>query len=144
MAKYYYNKYTVNSSSYSYYYESGGWVSAGTASTDINSTAPSGYYFSSSDGYHTSGSTLISSGLAYVGGGTIVDRYIPYDSDSTYIYVSIDRMTCTLATGYNYSQGSLVASNIIAEDGTYPANGQSGGYWYVRQGLAPSFFFMNF
>ncbi|WP_339259263.1 hypothetical protein [Lysinibacillus sp. FSL K6-3209] len=33
----------------------------------------------------------------------------------------------------NYSKGSLVQSNITAEDGTYPANGRhTDGYWYVK------------
>lgn len=32
-----------------------------------------------------------------------------------------------------YSKGSLVQSNIVAEDGTYPANGRhTDGYWYVK------------
>lgn len=32
-----------------------------------------------------------------------------------------------------YSKGSLVQSNIAAEDGTYPANGRhTDGYWYVK------------
>ncbi|MEC1303552.1 hypothetical protein [Lysinibacillus capsici] len=32
-----------------------------------------------------------------------------------------------------YSKGSLVQSNIAAEDGTYPSNGRhSDGYWYVK------------
>lgn len=37
----------------------------------------------------------------------------------------------------SYSRGTLVQSNIIAEDGTYPANGRqsSDGYWYVRGSL---------
>ncbi|QBK26756.1 hypothetical protein [Ureibacillus thermophilus] len=39
---------------------------------------------------------------------------------------------------YNtYSRGSLVQSNIIAENGTYPDNGtHTDGYWYVKKGLA--------
>ncbi|MED4399761.1 hypothetical protein [Metabacillus fastidiosus] len=33
-----------------------------------------------------------------------------------------------------YSQGSLVQSNIIATDGSYPANGRhTDGYWYIKQ-----------
>lgn len=33
----------------------------------------------------------------------------------------------------DYSKGSLVQSNIVAEDGTYPSNGRhSDGYWYVK------------
>lgn len=39
------------------------------------------------------------------------------------------------SNSYNtlYSKGSLVQSNIAAEDGTYPANGKhTDGYWYVK------------
>lgn len=33
----------------------------------------------------------------------------------------------------SYNKGSLVQSNIVAENGTYPANGRhTDGYWYVR------------
>lgn len=36
-----------------------------------------------------------------------------------------------------YSRGSLLQSNIVAEDGTYPTNGKhTDGYWYVRGALA--------
>lgn len=35
------------------------------------------------------------------------------------------------------TKGTLVQSNIIADNGTYPANGiHSDGYWYVRKGIA--------
>ncbi|MEY2354831.1 hypothetical protein [Lysinibacillus capsici] len=37
----------------------------------------------------------------------------------------------------SYSKGSLVQSNIAAEDGTYPANGRhTDGYWYVKGAVA--------
>ncbi|AEO93683.1 gp425 [Bacillus phage G] len=40
----------------------------------------------------------------------------------------------TLQRGnYTYSQGTLVSSNIIAEDGVLPANGRhTDGFWYVK------------
>ncbi|MEO4053361.1 hypothetical protein [Solibacillus sp. CAU 1738] len=35
---------------------------------------------------------------------------------------------------YSYARGSLVSSNIQAEDGTYPVDGRhTDGYWYVRK-----------
>ena len=42
----------------------------------------------------------------------------------------------------NYGRGSLIQSGIIAEEGTYPTDGQQGGYWWVRgsrvnQSIAP-------
>lgn len=37
----------------------------------------------------------------------------------------------------SYSKGSLVQSNIAAEDGTYPTNGRhTDGYWYVKGAVA--------
>lgn len=36
-----------------------------------------------------------------------------------------------------YTRGSLVQSNIVAENGTYPANGRhTDGFWYVRKTVA--------
>jgi len=38
-----------------------------------------------------------------------------------------------------YSKGAFIET-VVAEDGTYPDNGVSGSYWYVKVGLAfPSF-----
>ena len=36
-----------------------------------------------------------------------------------------------------YNRGSLVSTNMVAENGTYPVDGRhSDGYWYIRKGLA--------
>lgn len=46
--------------------------------------------------------------------------------------VAISKITTRLVST-TYSKGSLVQSNIAAEDGTYPSNGRhSDGYWYVK------------
>ncbi|WP_342557006.1 Ig-like domain-containing protein [Lysinibacillus sp. FSL P4-0201] len=46
------------------------------------------------------------------------------------IYKDATKNTSTII---DYSKGSLVQSNISAEDGTYPANGRhTDGYWYVK------------
>lgn len=43
-----------------------------------------------------------------------------------------DMSSCTSNTT-PYSQGTLVASNIVAADGTYPVSGRAtDGFWYVR------------
>jgi len=52
-------------------------------------------------------------------------------SDANY-RVAISKITTRLVST-TYSKGSLVQSNIAAEDGTYPANGRhTDGFWYVK------------
>lgn len=34
-------------------------------------------------------------------------------------------------------RGALLESNIIADDGTYPADGKQGTFWYVKKGAVP-------
>ncbi|MEA0552972.1 hypothetical protein U1P98_04510 [Lysinibacillus irui] len=52
----------------------------------------------------------------------------------TLIWVEIQERKASENTSVTeYSRGSLVQSGILAEDGTYPVNGQhTDGYWYVR------------
>lgn len=46
--------------------------------------------------------------------------------------IGIDRLESTIAST-TYTKGSLVSSGIVAEDGTYPANGRhTDSYWYVK------------
>ncbi|UPW82312.1 hypothetical protein [Lysinibacillus sp. Ag94] len=87
-------------------------------------------------GYEMNGSTLqkytiqsIGTGGNLSGAAQIVSMQRKNPSDST--------------SSTSYSKGSLVQSDIPAEDGTYPTNGQhADGYWYVRgsrvsQSIAP-------
>lgn len=51
----------------------------------------------------------------------------PLSADNAHKYASKNSKTV------NYARGSLIQSNIIAENGTYPENGRyTDGYWYVR------------
>ncbi|MDD1504238.1 hypothetical protein PVA17_15945 [Lysinibacillus sp. CNPSo 3705] len=87
-------------------------------------------------GYEMSGSTLQKYTIEVIGNGgnlsgarQLVSMQSKNSSDST--------------SSTSYSKGSLVQSDIPAEDGTYPTNGQhADGYWYVRgsrvsQSIAP-------
>lgn len=138
--KYYYNRYTV--SSYGYYTETGDWVSYGDEAYASGVQTASNYSFSSSSGYSITGSILMEGNTTYGGDDTSLEKYVYFGLDGTSVKVHLYVKKCTRST--RYRQGSLVTPNMIAEDGTYPVNGIYGGYWYVRQGLAPSFFFMNF
>jgi|GEM_PF-4925202 len=150
MAKYYYDRYTVNSSTY--YTQgpfnfvrndsftgvsgSGGCTSYGfNSSTGIyTANNPGSYYF---DQYSTL--YMVAGGSS---SGTYVDKYvrttvkISDGNNSTpdvwncAIYRS-DRQQQT-----SYSRGSYI-DTVVAENGTYPDNGISGGYWYVKVTPAP-------
>lgn len=142
MAKYYYNKYTADP--YTYYYESGDWVYSGEVTYPLGTQKASNYSFSVLSGYYVTGLILMEGHTTYFGNPTAVWQCIYVGKTDTDVYVNLYGRECNTVTGYQ--QGSLVELNIIAEDGTYPVDGYyaTDGYWYVRQGLAPSFFFMNF
>lgn len=69
-------------------------------------------------------------------GGTYkctVDRFRA--EDTTYA-ITLNEVIANV-TNITYSRGTLVQSNIVAEDGTYPVNGRHvDGFWYVRKGVA--------
>lgn len=68
--------------------------------------------------FYLAGAILIKYELARIDG--VVAYYTRYDASPN-----------TMTT--SYSKGSLVQSNIAAEDGTYPSNGRhSDGFWYVK------------
>ena len=137
MAKYYYNKYNVNNN-YQYriswmYLDVASFMWSPCSFVTINPT--SGVISTSScrgstekvDAYEDSTGTT-----AYNMSGSNVIRGVVKGSGK------LERHTGS-PERYLASQtrGSLVESNIIAEDGTYPANGQSGGYWWVRGSAVP-------
>ncbi|MBU3145856.1 hypothetical protein [Clostridium sp. CF012] len=143
MSKYYYDKYTVAKAG-GYYMGTKVYQSAMSSDTScwsdyicnintgavVPNTASTWFTVtrtSNSVGYSGTGDSSLHYITRYEGsgaGGTTVKLY-------TY--------TSTGSPQYDV-RGSLLQSNIIAEDGTYPVDGQSGGYWYVRKGLAfPSF-----
>ncbi len=59
--------------------------------------------------------------------------------DPDYLYCYEFSRSCTYISGtsgyYSYSKGSYIET-VTAEDGTYPDNGISGSYWYVKTTLA--------
>lgn len=142
MALYYYNKYNVDSSIDYRYQTVGGWDYRGASSFALGTTMSNVFYLDRNSGYYTGGEVPLTS-VGYIGSGTTIERHDVTEISSR-IYCQFYRLTCEWTAYTVYSQGSLVESNIGAADGTYPFDGQSGGYWYVRQGLVPSFFFMNF
>jgi hypothetical protein len=156
MDKYFYNRYNavITSSTYSNptgfstpspptVYDKNGYV--------VRYSAP-GYSFNSTQGFIPAGTYV--SDANYVAGFSywssilhyVVIRYeINSITDTTYT-ASVAMAYCTVTD--NYSQGTLITSNIVADDGTYPDNGRhTDGYWYVKGNLVPtgnSFFGMNF
>ncbi len=144
MARYYYERYRVKSSTSSYYVQGSGWTlnNAGTWTDDDSSlTGYASYSFSSSSGYSPSGtqysgkvSTMPST--FYQVDATTVYRWQVTNQGGGNYYVKIDEQEATRQTSTSYSRGTYV-DTIIAEDGTYPDNGRVGTtYWYVKKGRA--------
>lgn len=133
MVQYYYVKYNVVSTpTYSYNV-------AWSASSNSGYTSASGYTSYSIDGSGKivlGGSYLTiqqytSYGTVYTESGSALIRHTIGSHDNV-IYETWGSVQKT-QTGTTYSRGSLVQSNIVAEDGTYPANGRhTDGYWYVK------------
>lgn len=67
-----------------------------------------------------------------------VDLNVYEAKNNSVAYTSTDTKTyrrklANATSNSYYTQGSLVQSKIVAEDGTYPANGRhSDGFWYVK------------
>jgi len=132
MALYYYSKYVAtpvytysNPGSFVYFGQYAGQTSGYT-----------GYSWSSSTGYSTTGSLSSAQGvdLYNVGPNKIIcGKSINWYDNTNYYY----QATCT-KTLTSYTQGSLIQAGIIAEDGTYPDDDEQDGYWWVKGGLAES------
>lgn len=129
MAKYNYKKYSVNTSSY--------YTMNGTYQGISENSSVSGYSdydFDSSNGtFNHSGSSVTVTktncqSCYSCSGGTSMAGF---SSDGTNIYVT----TYTSSKNTSYSKGSYIET-VVAESGTYPSNGQSGGYWYEKTTLA--------
>lgn len=133
MAQYYYDKF--NAIGTPVYSHSVQWSSA--SNSGYNSA--SGYTSYSIDGAGKivlGGSYLTiqqntTYGTVYTeSGGSIIRHTI--GSHDNVIYETWGSVVKTQIST-TYSKGSLVQSNIVAEDGTYPANGRhTDGYWYVK------------
>lgn len=67
---------------------------------------------------------------SYANGSDIIYKFVFTAYDKATVYNG------TITRTSSNSRGNLIQSNVIAEEGTYPTDGISGGYWYVRGGLA--------
>ena len=144
MANYYYDKYTATS----YYIENPVFE---TYYSDVSQNYVTPNY--SFDRVHNN--WVVTTAGGYVLWATAHSTGLKYISCSSPATINDTRYVKATATQnqwevyllkyyYNpigYEKSSLVTSDIIAADGTYPNNGRhTDGYWYVRKGLAfPSF-----
>ncbi|MHC8516768.1 fibronectin type III domain-containing protein [Sporosarcina sp. ITBMC105] len=140
MALFVYSKNTISTSG-GYYYVSWG---------PSTSYPAAGYQYIGYSSYSINSSTGV---ISYSGAGAIDEHYTGtvYDGSSS----SVTRWTSsggriTRVTGdstympASYRKGSFI-EHIVAEEGTYPDNGSSGGYWYVKERPAqnPSYLIPN-
>lgn len=128
MAKYLYDKYSVKSS-YSITTVLNGEYSYGET---YAIEGYSGYSFNTSTGIFTLTGTMMpldagQSGTLYtLNGNTLFSE--------SWINMTTTRLMESSAT-LNYAKDVFIET-ISAEDGTYPIDGVSGLYWYVKKGLA--------
>jgi type II secretory pathway pseudopilin PulG len=109
-------------------------------------TASSGYaYDATTHMYQLWQSTIVPGSTMYWGsnnGGSFFTSITKFDnaqpdSGGGYAYI-YGLVTGQRAPSTNYSKGTLVQSNIIAADGTYPNDGiHTDGYWYVKRVNSP-------
>jgi hypothetical protein len=139
VANYYYNKYNSiygysDSAPFDFQgsFLDGGTGISGYSSYSFDATSniysPAGSYNSL---YNTQGTAYVTGNPDYVSKYV----FVKYSGPG----VQYDEYKKTVANNSRvYLRGSLVQSNIIAPDGTYPANGRhTDGYWYVRGSLVP-------
>lgn len=145
MALYYYNKYQADSNTGYENYQEGSLEYQGVTSSPATNTGytlgsfydttPFSVYYWAGEISETVGDGYNSSSLlspSYSNTSRTVMYYL-YDSgnDNVQVYRRID--TCDSYT--YYTQGSYIET-LVAEDGTYPDDGKSGSYWYVKGELA--------
>ncbi|WP_144788238.1 sialidase family protein [Lysinibacillus fusiformis] len=144
MAQYYYDKYTSIANNTPIY----GW----TLKWDPETTGGSG----TMEGY--SSYTIDANGNATANGSRVTLNSVdgPYGTMYSTLAGGIQRWTARAGntsfyiarglpeygqTGSNttYSRGSLVQAGLVAEDGTYPANGRhTDSFWYVKGAAVPT------
>ena len=139
MAKYYYNKYYAT-------YSTGYTMSAWSTIPEQTSRNNLHRYlaFNSSTGVVTltenygTDNPRISSYMDTYGVGyqkNTDTQYFRQTKENSYTYVTA---VANISPFSEYVRGALITSNIIAENGTYPANGRhTDGYWYVRGTAVP-------
>jgi len=142
MAQYYYDKFNVNyTTTYneppSWSNESGSYDAAFAGLAKSYSWNSSTGKFVLSSNVYSSSEIVSDNAYAYKMFGTELYRYRWYSGDlpasATGGNYAAKKNETNATSNISQSKGSLVQSNIPAEDGTYPANGRhSDGYWYVK------------
>lgn len=147
---YYWSKYnTITNSTYS---DTAPWQASGD-SFKVFVGASNSYTFNpTTNRYSKAGSTYMggqpvyAGSVAYEGGGSTITRYVAKSGGdpSHGLEVTVASKNASNNNGHtSYSKGSLIQSDIQAQEGTYPTDGRhSDGYWYVRgsrvsQSIAP-------
>jgi len=131
---YYYDKYNAVEGAATYYDPSGFSVIGDEAGAYAGYA---GMNFSAESGFETTGSYIASPSdgdYTYTASSaTEARRDYHYDLGAGLRH-QISLQTCSV--DYDYSKGSLIANNLVAADGTYPADGRhTDGYWYVKREL---------
>lgn len=142
MAQYYYDKFT--SIENKLYNDDAPWTNSSATIGSFSSYAKSYSFDRTNNKYilgpkwgYDGGPVNIGS-IVYSLSGNFLSRHsakeATYDPTVTVpvnsIYKDATKNTFSIT---DYNKGSLVQSNIAAEDGTYPANGRhTDGYWYVK------------
>lgn len=140
MVQYYYDKY--NAVIVSRTYSEGSWgAETPNNSAPYGSTVYPTYEFSPSKGFTLTGTPKQVKNSSnpsnhYSGGATSLTQYSTMTNDIEVEAWQGKAKTKYASVSNTYGKGSLVQSNITAEDGTYPANGRhTDGFWYVRKGV---------
>lgn len=140
MVKYYYDKYEATPVPvYTYSYTMNGPFQEGiyekTGYTDYTFDTNTGTFILS--GSQKTIGSYGEPGTVHVLGGNDGKQLLRYYVTQYGVPLMYDASKVTQTFVRNdYVKGSLVQSNIEAEDGTYPANGRhSDGYWYVKGAL---------
>lgn len=143
MVKYYYDRYIVKR----IYLDTSPWVLTGNADV-VFSNGYSQYthnpdtnvynVLSSYSRWGALDAVSVGSSLYYPYSGSLLTRRVARHTGvaNSSIYVDVFTKTASQNTQGD-AAGPLHTSNIIAEDGTYPANGKhTDSYWYIRRGVA--------
>lgn len=141
MVRYYYDKYNaIANTTYSepvWGETTNGYTTSFAGYAKGYSWNPANGSFSRSSEVWVSGEGVLNGNVAYNVSGTTLTEYIWTAGTMTAnnSRVCNGRIKKSTDAGVNttYTRGSLVQSNITAEDGVYPTNGRhTDGFWYVR------------
>ncbi len=140
MVNYYYNKYNAVANTTTSYSD-GPWEAPVYSVITKGSPMYPSYTFDYQNGYRPSGTSTTVSGTPTVGWYLCNFTSRVYQLTGPFSYDSEEKVYRgnTIAKRSNptstttYSCGSLIQSNIVATDGTYPTYGRySDGYWYIK------------